>query len=178
MAYLIARQLRFGELGDLLWLACVGVTDAYVHARLDMFGYTRLAMELKSYTLRLYPNDMYHRVGNTVYAEHLLGGNATNTKDLTSISLSESGRILAEQDFRFFLLRHTSLYDSMVYSNYVSTKMQLWSNRGIQRLQELLAKMGCPLEECRQPFPFMKPALRRTLREKFELYAEVRFEME
>ena len=55
----------------------------------------------------------------------------------------------------------------MVYSNYVSTKMQLWTSRGVQNLQELLAKMGCPLEECRQPFPFMKPALRRTLREKF-----------
>jgi len=171
VAYLLSTQLRFGELGDLLWLACVGVTDAHVHSRLDMFGYTRLAMELKSHTLRLYPNDMYHRVGNTVYAEHLLGN--ANTRDLTNISLSESGRILSEQDFCFFLLRHTSLYDSMVYSNYVSTKMQLWSNKGIQQLQELLAKMGCPLEECRQPFPFMKPALRRTLREKFEMYAEV-----
>ena len=61
----------------------------------------------------------------------------------------------------------------MVYSNAVSTKMQLWTARGLQNLQELLAKMGCPLEECRQPFPFMKPALRRTLREKFLQHGEV-----
>lgn len=174
VAFLLSTQLRFGDLGDLLWLACVGVTDAYEHSRLDMAGYAQLAMELKTHTLRLYPNDMYHRVGNAIYAEHLTGNSNTTAQDLTHISLSESGRILSEQDFRFFLMRHTSLYDSMVYSSYISTKMQLWSNRGIQQLQELLAKMGCPLEECRQPFPFMKPTLRRTLREKFEQYAEVR----
>lgn len=180
VAYLLSTQLRFGELGDLLWLSCVGVTDAYVHSRLDMFGYARLAMELKTHCVRIYPNDMYHRVQDTLFAEQLSGENQRQRRDPTQtslsdtqISLSESGRILAEEDFRFFLLHHSSLFESMVYSNYVSTKLQLWSSRGMLRFQELLAKMGCPLEECRQPFPFMKPSLRRTLREKFEMYAEV-----
>jgi cell division control protein 45 len=180
VSYILSTQLRFGELGDLLWLACVGVTDAYENSRLDMFGYARLAMEMKTHCVRIYPNDMYHQVKNTVFAEYLLGNQtetrsltSTERKNLTEISLSESGRILSEEDFRFFLLRHSSLYDSMVYSNYVSTKLQLWSSKGMLRFQELLAKMGCPLEECRQPFPFMKPTLRRTLREKFEMYAEV-----
>jgi cell division control protein 45 len=173
VAYLLSTQVRFGELGDLLWLSCVGVTDAYVHSRLDMFGYARLAMELKTHCVRIYPNDMYHRVQNTLYAEHLLGDNQRETRETTEISLSENGRILSEEDFRFFLLCHSSLYDSMVYSNYVSTKLQLWSSKGMLRFQELLAKMGCSLEECRQPFPFMKPTLRRALREKFAMYAEV-----
>jgi cell division control protein 45 len=171
VAFLLSTQLRFGQQGDLLWYATVGVTDAYLHARLDMYGYANLALSLRSHTLRLFPNDEYHRVGNAIFAEHLQGSSSTSL-DLTHISVCEAGRVVCESDFLFFLLRHSSLYDSMVYSNAVSTKMQLWTARGLQNLQELLAKMGCPLEECRQPFPFMKPALRRTLRDKFLQHGE------
>lgn len=172
VAYQLASQLRFGQEGDLLWLACVGVTDAYLHARLDVTGFTALAIKLREYCSRLFPNDMYERAVNTVYAEDL-SGNASGT-DRTKITFSNNGRIIAEQDFRFFLLRHSSLLESMVHSDYVSTKLQIWSKPGMQRLQELLAKMGYPLDECQQPFAFMKPTLRRRLREKINAHAEVR----
>ena len=59
IAYRLAMQLRFGDQSDLLWLACVGVTDAYLHARLDLSGYTALTMELRRLCLRLFPNDRY-----------------------------------------------------------------------------------------------------------------------
>jgi len=36
----------------------------------------------------------------------------------------------------------------------------------------MLAKMGYPLDECRQPFPFMRPSLRRRLKEKLGTHAQ------
>lgn len=170
IAHHIATQLRFGDQGDLLWLACVGVTDAYLQARVDMVGYTELAMALRQNCLKLFPSEMYDKAINTVYAEDLLGSSGG---DKTKITFSDNGRIVAENDYRFFLLRHSSLLESMVHSDFVSTRLQVWTKKGMHKLQELLAKMGYPLEECKQPFAFMKPSLRRRLHEKIMDHAEV-----
>ncbi|KAL3945090.1 MAG: hypothetical protein SGBAC_000819 [Bacillariaceae sp.] len=167
VAYRLAAQLRFGGEKDLLWLACVGITDAYLHARLDLSGFTALSMDLKESVNRLFPNDMYEQVSNTVYAEDLLGTTPVEGDDArTRISLSDNGRIIAQNDFRFFLLRQSSLLESMIHSEYISAKFQVWTKKGMQRLQELLAKMGYPLEECKQPFHMMKPSLKRQLQHK------------
>jgi len=176
VAYRLASQLRYGEKGDLLWLACVGVTDAYLHARLDLTGYAILAKELSDLCVKLFPNNMYDRALNTVYAEDLVGknnnGRGSNDQNKTKIALSENGRIFSEKDFRFFMLRHSSLLDSMQYSEYVCTRLQVYTKKGEQQLMEMLAKMGYPLDECRQPFPFMRPNLRRRLKEKLGIHAQ------
>lgn len=172
IAYRLASQLRFGNKGDLLWLACVGLTDAYMHSRVDLTGYAALSMELKQSCTKLFPNDNFTR--NHVVAEDLAGTAMTPGYRGTQVSLREAGRILTDQDYRFFLLRHTSLLDSMIHSPYVSTKLQLWTSHGMQQLQELLAKMGFPLDECRQPYAFMNPKFRRQLKEKMSEYAPVR----
>ncbi|EEC51468.1 predicted protein, partial [Phaeodactylum tricornutum CCAP 1055/1] len=157
VAYRIATQLRFGDVGDLLWLACVGVTDAYLHARVDVAGYSALAIDLRSDCHRLFPNDI---------------SNNPHGQTLTKIGFSENGRVLSETDFRFFLLRHTSLLDAMIYSDFIATRFQLSTSQGMHKLQELLAKMGYPLEECKQPFAFMKPSLRRRLQSQIREHAE------
>jgi hypothetical protein len=95
VAYRLSTQLHFRQLGDLLWLACVGVTDAYQHSRLDVAGYTTLAMDLCRQCYRLFPNDMYHRVGNTVYAEQLSGGSNQNGTQQTKIGDSDNGTTLS-----------------------------------------------------------------------------------
>ena len=172
IAYRLASQLRFGNKGDLLWLACVGLTDAYMHSRIDLTGYAAISMELKQSCTKLFPNDSFSR--NHVVAEDLAGTAMTPGHRGTQVSLREAGRILTDQDYRFFLLRHTSLLDSMIHSPYVSTRLQLWTSHGMQQLQELLAKMGFPLDECRQPYAFMKPKFRRQLKEKMSEHALVR----
>lgn len=173
-AYKIATQLRFGDLSDLLWLACVGVTDAYLHARLDVAGYSQFAIFLRDSCQRLFPNDMYHRVGSAVYAEHLTNGFACNSggdaSTRTKISFAGTGRILSETDFRFFLLRHSSLLDGMRYSDYCASKLGN-HNAALPKLRELLAKMGYPLTECQQPFSLMKPSLRSRLRDQIREFA-------
>lgn len=170
--YKIATQLRFASESDLLWLACVGVTDAYLHARLDVAGYSQFAIFLRDCCHRLFPNDMYHRVGSAVYAEHLTNGAnpAEPPSTRTKISFAGTGRILSETDFRFFLLRHSSLFDGMQYSDYCVSKLGN-HNATIPKIRELLAKMGYPLTECQQPFALMKPSLRQRLRDQIREFA-------
>ena len=172
VAYRLATQKRWNDNGDLLWLACVGLTDAYLHARIDVAGYASLSVDLKTYCQRIFPNEMVDRIDKTIFAESLAGDEQGVQ---TQVSLSDNGRILAETDYRFFLLRHSSLFDSMLYSNYVASRLQVWSSPGKQRLQEMLAKMGFALDECRQPYAFMNPQLKRKLRVKMGEYAVVSF---
>ncbi len=181
MAYTLCSQLRFGNVSDLLWLACVGVTDAYIHGRLDVSGYSALCVDLKRHVGRLFPNEMVDRVGRAVYAEELEDFSYTNNQadaagggGMTQIGLSENGRILSQSEYKFMLLRHTSLWDSLLHSNFVASKLQLWRTEGRQKLMELLAKMGFPLESCRQPWAFVSVGLRRRLRERIDECAEVR----
>jgi hypothetical protein len=113
---------------------------------------------------------------NSFNAEHLDGRDPNNLnyhQNLTKIKFSDNGRILAENDYRFFLMRHSSLLDSMLYSEYVYSKLQMNTKKGQQRFMEMLAKMGLPLDECRQPYRFMKTSLLSRLKTEFENYADV-----
>jgi cell division control protein 45 len=94
---------------------------------------------------------------------------------LTQIGLSENGRILFQDEYKFMLLRHTSLWDSMLHSNFVASKMQVWKSAGRRRLMELLARMGFPLDQCRQPWAFVGPGMRRRLGERLRDCTEVSF---
>lgn len=169
-AYKIAIESRYRDIADLLWLACVGVTDAYLHARLDREGFCMLSVNLSDDVHRLFPDDDLDRVRSTVYAEDLAQETVAGKR--TKITFSKNGTILTERDFRFFLLRHSSLYDAMIYSDYIATQLQVVTVAGRMRLQEMLAKMGFPLDECHQPYAFFKPALRRQIPTKFREYAE------
>ena len=183
-AYSLSRQLRFGDVPDLLWLACVGVTDAYLCGRLDLAGYGALTVDLKRHVGRLFPNDLVDRAGRAVFAEELLEssnnpeGGDNNQTSWTQIGLSENGRILSQSEYKFMLLRHTSLWDSLLHSNFVASKLQVWKGTGRQRLMELLAKMGFPLESCRQPWAFVGTNMKRRIRERIEDCTEVSVEEE
>lgn len=177
MAYtLLSTQLRYSTVGDLLWLACVGVTDSYLHGRIDKAGYATFAQDLRRHVRRVYPDDDIDRASSAAYAELLDGTGLSNAYSgpHTQLSLSENGKILTQNDeYRFYLLRHTSLWNAMMYSPYVCAKMQLWNGAGMGRWREMLAKMGLPLEQCQQPYAFMKPGLKRRLREVVSEHAEV-----
>jgi len=175
---LLAEQLRHDSVGDLLWLACIGVTDAFIHNRLDLSGYAQLAMDLQGKIEKVYPDlsndDMLNeRMANTMHAEELYENDNYNGPR-TQVGFSENGKILYQRDeFRFFLLRHTSLWDAMVLSPDLNTKMELWRSSGIKKLREMLAKMGLPLTQCQQPYAFMQPSLKRRLKTMMKDHEEV-----
>jgi len=72
---------------------------------------------------------------------------------------------------RFLLLRHWSLYESMLHSPYLSAKLHIWSDAGQKRLAKLLAKMGVSLTECKQRYTHMDMELKRGLRERLLKFA-------
>lgn len=45
-------------------------------------------------------------------------------------------------DLRLVLFRHWSLYDSMLHSRFMASKLGVWKERGRTQLLHLLAKMG------------------------------------
>jgi cell division control protein 45 len=47
-----------------------------------------------------------------------------------------------EDEYRFMLYRHWSLYDSMFHSGYVASKLGVWKEFGKKRLNNMFAKMG------------------------------------
>lgn len=50
--------------------------------------------------------------------------------------------IQTEDEYRFMLFRHWSLYDSMYHSGYVASKLSVWRDFGRRRLNNMFAKMG------------------------------------
>lgn len=67
---------------------------------------------------------------------------------------------------RFLLIRHWSLYDSMLHSPYLSAKLHIWTDSGRRRLHKLLAKMGVSLTQCKQNYTHMDMDLKKDLRRK------------
>lgn len=89
--------------------------------------------------------------------------------DGTLVPVGEEGKLSAEKDFKFFMYRHWSLYDSMYYSPYVASRLVVWKQRGKNRFQELLAKMGVSLEQCRQKWTFMPQVIKDRVRENLKV---------
>lgn len=72
---------------------------------------------------------------------------------------------------RFLLIRHWSLYDSMLHSPYLAARLHLWTDAGIKRLHKFLAKMGISLTQCRQSYTHMDMDLKKKLRPSLLKYA-------
>ena len=67
----------------------------------------------------------------------------------------------AGKDFRFALLRHWSLYDAMLHSSHVAVRLQTWADKGRRKLEELLAKMGFRIKDCK--LDYCEPRSNHTL---------------
>jgi cell division control protein 45 len=115
--YLLATVLERAD-NDLLWLAILAVTNQYVAAHMDRESYTVQEDMLGDEVVRLNPVD----------------GNTGPDPDNRSITRSE--------ELRFVLFRHWNLYDAMLHSGYVASRLGIWKEKGRRRLQQLLAKMG------------------------------------
>ena len=51
-----------------------------------------------------------------------------------------------EEEFRISLYRHWSLLEAMAHSDYVATKMEVWTSVGRKKLKTMIAQMGIPLK--------------------------------
>jgi cell division control protein 45 len=88
------------------------------------------------------------------------------------VGVSEDGGLSAEHELRFAHFRHWSLYDSMYFSPFVSTRLQVWQAPGKAKLHELYAKLGVSLDECKQKWAFVSPKTSARVLGRIDDYAD------
>ncbi len=170
------------EDNDLLWHAIVGVSSLELYGRsmtgvgisdaLDSGGSAgwggergeRIRQVLRDEVRRLNPPDLDDPSRENKRSE-VSGVIPTTARSPTDNSI----RLSPEP--RFLLIRHWSLYDSMLHSPYLASRLHIWSELGKKRLHKLLAKMGVSLTQCKQNYTHMDMDLKRGLRQKLLTYA-------
>jgi len=183
MIYSLASEIG-REDNDLLWLTIVGVTSMELYGRsaagvavttqkssagwLGTRG-SRIRQLLRDEVRRLNPpelSDSSFASNRNMLPENngIIPTTARSPTD-TSIRLSPEPK--------FLLIRHWSLYDSMLHSPYLSARLKIWSEGGKKRLHKLLAKMGISLVQCKERYTHMDMELRRGLRTKLLKYSEL-----
>ncbi|KAI8089535.1 DNA replication pre-initiation complex subunit Cdc45 [Halteromyces radiatus] len=151
--YILATQLGKTN-NELLWLAITGVTAQYIFEKNDTTKYM----------------DYVKRFSDDVALFNLSASNSTN-KTSSSSSTKAEDSIQCEDEYRFMLFRHWSLYDSMFHSGYVASKLGVWREFGQKRLNNMFAKMGFSLQQCHQVYTHMDMDLKNILRTKIETVA-------
>ncbi|KAK5095955.1 DNA replication initiation factor cdc45 [Lithohypha guttulata] len=178
LAYSLASELG-REDNDLLWLAIVGVTSLELsghtstglgtpHAKPDISrGLThswRMNRSSRTYALL---RDETRRLNPPTNGRQSLSSSRPPVTSATDSSIQ------LVPDPRFMLLRHWSLYESMLHSPYLASRLHVWNESGVKRLHKLLAKMGISLQQCKQGYMHMNVAVRADLRERLLKYANM-----
>ncbi|CAO3590605.1 unnamed protein product [Absidia cylindrospora] len=145
--YILATQLNKTN-NELLWLAITGVTAQYIFERNDTTKYMQYVKRFSD-DVALF-NISTHETSGSTKAED---------------------SIQCEDEYRFMLFRHWSLYDSMFHSGYVASKLGVWREFGQKRLNNMFAKMGFSLQQCHQVYTHMDMELKNILRNKIETVA-------
>lgn len=172
MMYSLASELG-REDNDMLWSAIVGISsvDLSPFARtkrrrneagkrtLDKSEQIREVLQDEVRRLNPVPEDEIRR------SQSQYGVIQTKARSPTDTSI----RLSPEP--RFLLIRHWSLYDSMLHSPYLSTRLHIWSDAGRKRLHKLLAKMGVSLQEAGKGYIHMDMQLKQSLRERILKFA-------
>jgi cell division control protein 45 len=167
---------------DLLWLAIVGVSS------LELSGRTSSGIGLSALSTSGGSSSWNRERGAQIKAilrDEVRRLNHIDLKDLAREGAGDGGviqthaknpedeSIRLSPEPRFLLVRHWSLYDSMLHSPYLSAKLHIWSDAGRRKLHKLLAKMGVSLTQCKQNYTHMDMELKRGLREKILKFAPV-----
>ncbi|RDX68053.1 sna41, partial [Mucuna pruriens] len=154
LMYELAHFLRKNT-NELLWLACISLTDQFVHERLSDERYQDGVMELEQHI---------NSSGN------LDAVTSVTLKDGTKIPAPNSSQITYEEQPRLMLLQEWSLFDSMMCSSYIATKLKTWSENGTKKLRLLLGRMGFALVDCQQKFQHMNVEVKRKMKQEFERF--------
>ncbi|KAL8800388.1 MAG: hypothetical protein Q9200_007261 [Gallowayella weberi] len=179
--YSLAEDLG-REDNNLLWQAIVGVSSLELYGRsmtgvgistsLETGGSAgwggqrgeRIRQVLRDEVRRLNPPDPKDTNGERERGE--------NSGVIPCHGLSPNDTaILLSPEPRFLLIRHWSLYESMLHSPYLAARLHIWSDVGRKRLHKLLAKMGVSLAQCKQNYTHMDMVLKKGLRESLLKYA-------
>ncbi|KAG0002365.1 hypothetical protein BGZ80_005990, partial [Entomortierella chlamydospora] len=139
------------------------LTSQYINDYVGHKDYLDTVQIYKDESERLVQNGRQSRTDTPTRSDEPILGSAS--------IVSDDGVIKCTEEYRFMMVRHWSLYESMYHSNYVASRLGIWREPGRKRLQALLAKMGFSLEECNQVFAHMSIDLKRILKDRLESVA-------
>ena len=154
LSYEMAGQLN-KQSNHSLWLSILGLTDQVVMERIPFQRYLEAVIYFEADVLKFNPE--------------LISIDDENGRERKMNP--QHGHISREQEYQCLLLRHWTLFDSLLHSRYVCTRLQLWKSGANEKLKHLLAKMGIPLTEAQGKFAVMDISLKKELREKFVKHA-------
>lgn len=180
LVYSLASELG-REDNDLLWLAIVGVSS------LELSGRTMSGVGISSASesgglagwggergesVRQIFRDEVHRLNppDPHERDRDMRGEINGVIPTTARSPTDKSIRLSPEP-RFILVRHWSLYESMLHSPYLASRLHVWTENGKKRLHKLLAKMGISLSQCHQNYTHMDMELKRVLRQRLLKYA-------
>ncbi|KAF3395541.1 Cell division control protein 45 [Talaromyces pinophilus] len=180
MMYSLASELG-REDNDLLWLAIVGTSS------MELSGRTMTGVGISSSSehggsagwggsrgeqIRQIMRDEVHRLNPPESMDSFrdIPGSNTDVIPTTGRSPTDTSIRLSPEP-RFLLVRHWSLYESMLHSPYLASRLHVWTENGRKRLHKLLAKMGISLTQCHQNYNHMDMELKRVLRSRLLKYA-------
>lgn len=160
------------EDNDLLWLAIVGISSVelspFSKSKSGRSEAGRRVLD-KSETMREVLRDEVRRL-NPVPEDELRRSQSGDVIPMKARSPTDCSIRLSPEP-RFLLIRHWSLYDSMLHSPYLSTRLHMWSDIGRKRLAKLLAKMGISLSEAGKGYMHMDMEIKQSLRKRILKFA-------
>jgi len=114
-------------------MALVGMTDIYLHGRMNDDEYEKQLVQANSWLREL----------------------------SDEVASADEARIRSSDEYRFMAHRHWNLYDSMYHSSFIATRLGVWRSAGQHQLHTLLATIGISIENSKQQFACMSATLKR-----------------
>lgn len=122
------------------------------------------------YVQERYPGDKYQE--KVDYLQNEVGRlNVEDMANPTSSHVPENERIAFSEEFRFLLPRFWNLYDSMMHSVYISSRLGTWETSGALKLKTLLAKLGIPMTQAKQKYAHMLSQHKQQLENRISDFA-------
>eukprot|EP01061_Rhynchopus_euleeides_P004038 TRINITY_DN13361_c0_g2_i3.p1 TRINITY_DN13361_c0_g2~~TRINITY_DN13361_c0_g2_i3.p1 ORF type:complete len:697 (+),score=272.09 TRINITY_DN13361_c0_g2_i3:111-2201(+) len=144
----LASQVMSAPPDDLLWLASVSVAHFYLTGRMLMPKYDA---HMSDFKLQIAQSNL------TKPKMEQVGEDNHQYTAYHSIRLEEC------EEYHLFLLRHLSLWDALLLSTYVTSRLQMLnSEHGINSLRQMIhGKLGLKEEECKTEWLTLANASRR-----------------
>ncbi|XP_058795784.1 cell division control protein 45 homolog isoform X2 [Phymastichus coffea] len=135
---------------DMIWWAIIGSTEQALLNKVESTTNTLDTGFLQGHVSRL---------------SHARRGDGNENQKSTM-------KITFEKDLKLALYHHWTVEDSLRHSMITSVALRLWSIKGEQKMKQLLAEMGLPLDQSKQQFSAMDLNLRNEFKDMVEKIAD------
>ncbi|OMH84482.1 Cell division control protein 45-like protein [Zancudomyces culisetae] len=147
---------------DTVWWAILGLTTQYISEQIDEEGYQLVVNSISDTVAQLNDSSVPGSGNNSGNGEQIAVDLSTSSK-LIMNSKQPTCSIQPSEEFRFFMLRHWSLENSMQYSSFIVSRLGTWSARGKSVFRLVIAKLGLAISEIQQSYTHLDPKLKSEL---------------